>query len=141
MVMMGMPADPKYEYTSDNSGHRQMFAASSSTQHIGVGRRRLLSAHSDCANWNAVKQVTAVRLAVSAVLGLPCADSRYSVSSLVANARGSNTGRVSRSRGWIQSMRSGSARNAHIVCRLPNTPLRVSGVKAMTLLTRLAISR
>ena len=53
-----------------------MFAASSSTQHIGLGRRRLLSVHSDCAYWNAVNATTAVRLAVSAVDGRPWADSR-----------------------------------------------------------------
>ena len=76
IVMIGIPAEPKYEYTSASSGQRQMFAASSSTQHIGLGRRRLLSVHSDCAYWNAVNATTAVRLAVSAVDGRPWADSR-----------------------------------------------------------------
>ena len=36
-------------------------------------------------------------------------------------------------------MMSGSARNATIVCNEPNTPDRVSGVRPITLLTRLAI--
>ena len=63
-----------------------MFAASSSTQHNGTGRRRLLSVNSDWARWNAVNATTAVRLAVNAVEGRPCAESRYRVSSLVANS-------------------------------------------------------
>ena len=37
-------------------------------------------------------------------------------------------------------MMSGSARNATMVCNEPNTPLRVSGVNAMTEPARLAIS-
>ena len=41
--------------------------------------------------------------------------------------------------GSIQSMISGSARNATMVWRLPNTPLRVSGVSAITLDTREAM--
>ena len=86
IVMIGMPAEPKYEYTSASSGQRQMFAASSSTQHNGTGRRRLLPVNSDWARWNAVNATTAVRLAVNAVEGRPWAESRYRVSSLVANS-------------------------------------------------------
>ena len=118
--MIGMPAEPKYEYTSASSGQRQMFAASSSTQHIGLGRRRLLSVHSDCALERGERddrgQARGQRRGRA-----PLGGQQVRVSPLlVAKASGSNTSRPSGvpspSRGRTHSITSGSARKATMVC-------------------------